>query len=390
MEETDRLFQCQYCRVKSYLQAKQFRYVLPSNAPEDKALFYIPYWRFKGMRFSCLANKMEHQLVDVSHKAIDDEQFPRSLGLRSQTQKLRFASPAIEGQFLTPTLSFSKMIDITDKRFNASLPRPIVHQANIGDSLSIIYSPFYFDGRFVDAILNQPITKKLAKDIDTSGYAGNRLDWNIRFLPTLCPHCGWDLEGQRDSLVLSCGNCKAVYRPDKNGFSRLTAVHLAAEGEHLYYLPFWRIKADISGIVLASYADLVREANLPKAVQPGMPDPAFYFWALAFKVRPQFFIKLSQAMTVAQPTGTFLKGIPGNNLHPVNLPLKEGLESLKLTLSGIIKPRRKVLSLLQNIKIKPLSFVLVYIPFIEKHHDLVQPGINMAINKNMLAHARNL
>ncbi|MDX2447191.1 MAG: hypothetical protein QNK29_08360 [Desulfobacterales bacterium] len=390
MEETDRLFQCQYCRVKSFLQAKQFRYVLPSNAPENKELFYVPYWRFKGMRFSCLADKMEHQLVDVSHKAIDEGLLPISVGLRSQTQKLCFASPEINGRFIPPTLSFSKMIDIIDKRFNNSLSRPIVHQANIGDSLSIIYAPFYFDGRVIDAVLNKPITKKLAVDFDTSVYAGKRLDWNIRFLPTLCPHCGWDLEGKRDSLVLGCRNCKAVYKPGQNGFSKLTAVHLAGEEGPLRYLPFWRIKADISGMSLASYTDLVREANLPRAVQPGMPDPAFHFWALAFKVRPQFFTKLSQTMTVAQPTGKFLKGIPDSNLHPVNLPLKEALESLKLTLSGIIKPRRKVMSILPDIQITPISFILVYLPFVEKHHDLVQPKMGLAVNKNMLAHARNL
>jgi len=364
--------------------------VLPNNAPGDKELLFVPYWRFKGMRFSCLAGKMEHQLVDVSHKAIDDKQFPISVGLRSQTQKLRFASPDIKGRFLTPTLPFSKMMDIIDKRFNASLNRPIVHQANIGDSLSIIYAPFYFDGCLMDAILNQPVTKKLPDDFDTSVYAGNRLNWNIRFLPTLCPHCGWDLEGKRDSLVLNCENCASVYKPVKNGFSKLSTVHLAEKGKHLRYMPFWRIKADVSGISLTSYADLVREANLPKTVQPGMPNPAFHFWALAFKVRPRFFLKLSQAMTVAQPAGKFLQGIPSGNLHPVNLPLKEGLESLKLTLSSIIKPRRKVVSILPDIKITPRSFVLVYLPFIEKHHDLVQAGMNVAINKNMLSHAKNL
>jgi hypothetical protein len=342
------------------------------------------------MRFSCLADRMEHQLVDVSQKAIHEEQFPRSVGLRSQTQKLRFASPNMQGRFLTPTLPFSEMIDIIDKRFNASLSKPIIHQANIGDSLSIIYSPFYFDRRLMDAVLNQPITKKPADDFDVSVYNGNHLDWNIRFLPTLCPYCGWDLEGKRDSLVLGCRNCKSVYKPGKNGFSKLNTAHLAGEGEHLRYLPFWRIKVDISGISLASYADLVREANLSKTVQPGMPDPAFHFWALAFKVRPQFFIKLSQTMTVAQPAGKFLQGIPGGNLQPVNLPLKEGLESLKLTLSGIIKPRHKVVSILPDIQITPRSFVLVYLPFIENHHDLVQAGMNVAINKNMLAHARNL
>ncbi|MBW2514450.1 MAG: hypothetical protein JRE21_07755, partial [Deltaproteobacteria bacterium] len=133
------MFQCRYCRVNSYLQAKQFRYVLPSKAPEGVELLYVPYWRFKGMRFSCLASKMEHQLMDVSQRAIDGVQFPLSVGLRSQTQKLCFASPDIRGRFLTPTLPFSEMIDMVNKRFNTSLSSSIVHQATIGDSTSIIY-----------------------------------------------------------------------------------------------------------------------------------------------------------------------------------------------------------------------------------------------------------
>src|SRR3989339_2060059 len=33
----------------------------------------------------------------------------------------------------------------------------------------------------------------------------------FRFVPTLCPHCGWDMEGQKDSLVLICRNCDSAW-----------------------------------------------------------------------------------------------------------------------------------------------------------------------------------
>ena len=121
-----------------------------------------------------------------------------------------------------------------------------------------------------------------------------------------------------------------------------------------------------------------------------MTRNTFYFWTLAFKVRPQFFIKLSQIMTLVQPPGDFKPGVPHGHLHPVNLPLSEGLQSLKLSLSGIIKPRRQAMNRLPDIQIKPRSFILVYLPFSEKHHEFVQPKIGVALNKNMLAHARNL
>ena len=85
MEETDRLFTCEFCRVKSYLVAEDvFRYLLPSQAPESKNLLYFPYWRFKGMLFSCAGSGIAHKFVDVSHQAVLSHLFPNSLGLRSQ------------------------------------------------------------------------------------------------------------------------------------------------------------------------------------------------------------------------------------------------------------------------------------------------------------------
>lgn len=339
------------------------------------------------MRFSCLENALDHRLIDVSHRALDDDQFPISIGLRSQTQKLSFALPEVPGRFIKPQVPFSTMIKIVEKRFDATLPKPVIHQANIGETLSVIYAPYYLDNHIMDAILNKPVS---TKSCDLPAVDGDGLDWHVRFLPTLCPHCGWDMKGQRDSLVLNCENCTSVFKPAQNGFTKLNAVHLPGDEQNLNYMPFWRIKADVTGISLSTYADLVRVANLPKSIQPEMTRKTFYFWTLAFKVRPRFFIKLSQIMTLVQPTGDFKPGVPHGNLHPVNLPLSEGLQSLKLSLSDIIKPRRLAMSRLPDIQIKPRSFILVYLPFSEKHHEFVQPKIGVALNKNMLAHARNL
>ena len=77
LEETDRLFTCQYCRVKSYLYHKDyFQYVLPHNAPKSKNLFFIPYWRFKGMLFSYIEEDIVHKFVDVSLQAFESTLFP--------------------------------------------------------------------------------------------------------------------------------------------------------------------------------------------------------------------------------------------------------------------------------------------------------------------------
>ena len=254
----------------------------------------------------------------------------------------------------------------------------MIYQTYIGDTVSMIYAPFYVDKYVYDGVLNEPITSQLPDDFDIHSFPEACQNGSLHFLATLCPYCGWDLKGQRDSLVLHCENCASEYQPGDNGFTKLNAVHQAGPGEPQRYMPFWRIKADIDGISLNTYADLVREANLPKAVLPGFSDRVFYFWSPAFKIRPQFFMRLTQTTTVSQPPGPFQPGIPKGTLHQVNLPLKEGIESLKLTLAGTIKPRHKI------------EHILVYLPFAEKHHDLVQPELGIAINKNMLAHAKNL
>jgi len=391
LEETDRLFTCEFCRVNSFLQERgHFRYLLPSKSPENKELVYVPYWRFKGMLFTCLEKEIHNRFVDVSQRAVDGDLFPLSVGLRSQALKLKFVTPKSQGTFLKPTLPLEEVLDIIDRRFRGQLPGPIVHRAHIGDNVSILYSPFYIDKKLYDAVLDKPVSPELPEDFTLSEFPEWRQRKGLNFLATLCPHCGWDLGGQRDSLILNCKNCDSVWRPLDKGFSKLNAAHMPEKGDDIIYLPFWRIKGDISGVNLNSYADLVRLANLPKAIQDKMEKTRFHFWSLAFKVRPQNLLQLSRTVNLAQPGENLAPGVPKARLHPVTLPLKEGVESLKLTLVDLIRPKSKVTELAPNIQIDPKSFLLVYLPFHQKHHDLVQPRFNLSINRNMLAHARNI
>jgi hypothetical protein len=45
---------------------------------------------------------------------------------------------------------------------------------------------------------------------------------------------------------------------------------------------------------------------------------------------------------------------------------------------------------LAGIQIKPSRYLLVYLPFEIRHHDLVQTTFNIAVNRNQLALAGNL
>jgi hypothetical protein len=189
---------------------------------------------------------------------------------------------------------------------------------------------------------------------------------------------------------LACRNCDSLWATRSDGFRRLPFGHLAADHAAARYLPFWRIEADIGGIELRSYADLIRTANLPKVVQPPMENESFRFWALAFKLRPQAFLNLGTRVTLTQPGGTPIDGLPQGALHPVTLSPAEALEALKVTLADFVKPRRVMLPRLPGITISPKRLRLVYIPFEESQHDFIHPGLGLAVNKAMLETAGNL
>ena len=63
----------------------------------------------------------------------------------------------------------------------------------------------------------------------------------------------------------------------------------------------------------------------------------------------------------------------------------EALESLKITLAGLIKPRQRMLPRLAEIRIRPTGCRLVYVPFEERHHEYVHSELPLTINRNQLA-----
>ena len=391
LEETDRLFACPFCRVKSFLTENGcFRYVLPYPDSARNPAVYFPYWRFKGTLFSSNLAETVYRFIDISHQGTESEIFPVSLGFRTQALKLKFALPETTGIFIKSELSPGDIVRIAEKRFSDKGAGGPVIKSFIGETTSIIYSPFYVKKKLWDAVLNKPVSAALPEDFDLNIFEAGKPDWTIDFIPAICPACGWDLAGERDSLVLLCKNCDSAWQPDGRKFGKINLGCIPESGEDFLYLPFWRIRAGISGIALDSYADLAKIANLPKVVQDGWKDISFKFWIPAFKVRAQHFIRLATHMTLAQPDNEIKGGVPGGTLHPVTLPVSEAIESIKTVMAGFIKPKKDYFPLLPDVRITPENFTLVYVPFEEGHHDLIQAEYQMALNKALLATAGNL
>ncbi len=373
------------------MQKDFFRYMLPNKAPKNRDLVYFPYWRFKGMLFTCDKAGVHQRFSDVSLQAVPSRLFPESLGLRAQAMKLRFVSPETEGLFIKPIRSIDEVVEHFEKRFGLARRGPVYHHAHIGEAISLIYAPFYVDSFVNDAVLNRRISSRLPSDFSIEDFPSTPPIWPGRFLPTLCPGCGWDLTGGRDSQALACKNCNSMWFPVKDQLKQLGFSRMAGNGDDdQVHLPFWRITADVSGAQLHSYADLIRVANLPKVPVKEMEDVRFRFWVPAFKIRPRAFLRISRVLTIVQPDGALEKKFPGAKTHPITLPVKEAVESLKINLGGLIKGKRELFSRLSDIDIRPKTALLVYIPFHEEHHDLTHHDYSLAVNKNALSLSSNL
>jgi DNA-directed RNA polymerase subunit RPC12/RpoP len=390
LEETDRLFACPYCRVKSFLLTRDyFRHVLPAKIPSAKELYYLPYWRFKGILLFTTPAGNDHKFVDVSQCAADIPGIPTTLGLRPQVMKLRFAAPDMEGHFIPPSTSLAETFKRFHRRFSQGLPKPILCSAHISTSMGMLYSPFYAREKLYDAVLDRPIAAPV-EEFAHDACKGAKPDWKAHFMAALCPDCGWDLEGERDALVLHCRNCQSAWYPSRERLTRVESFCLKDADECGFYLPFWQITCEVEEVALKNYADLLAVANLPRVPEKSFEEREFRFWTPAFKVRAQAYLRLADSLTLIQAQPMLDLSLPPGRHHPVTLPVEEACESLKIVLAGFLKPRRMVAEMLTRIAIHPTQFRLAYLPFHEDQHDYLQPQTQLALNKNLLSLSRNL
>lgn len=390
LEETDRVVACPFCRVRSVLTARDgFRYALPARRPAGRELFYVPYWRFKGFMLFARPEETEHTFIDMTRLGVGLGTLPHTLGVRAQAMKLKFATPETEGRFILPMGSFDAALEEFQSRLSRSRPAEALAAAHLGEAMGLVFAPVYAEEKLTDGVLDAAMGK-VPEGWEAVAAGAGRLEAGVGFLPALCPACGWDLAGERDAQVLVCGNCSSAWAPAGGKLERVACECLKTAGAEDYYLPFWLTTCDIAGIDLATYADLVRVANLPKVLQPGFESRRFLFWTPAFKLRAGAFLRLSENLTLSQPQEVLAAGLPPGRHHPANLAAAESAGSLRVVLAGIMKPRKEMAQLLPRLALRIAGQRLAYLPFQGDRHDFVQPHTRVAINRNLLALSRSL
>lgn len=387
LSESDRFLLCSYCRTKLYLVTDDhFRYCIPVENSTYRDMIYVPYWRMKGLSFSVLANDITRRFFDTNMCAMGTSGIPSSLGLRPQVLKLKFASPYVEGCFLDPDLDARTVMERLHLKIASCF-----HQAFIGEMTSIIYAPMYLEHNVLyDAILKKPVCCLEDEAMDGYGSKGHSQGWRIRFISTICPRCGWDLQGEKNALALMCMNCDSIWTCQKERFEEVPYSVVADEEPAPYYLPFWRMKPRIEGISLASYADLIRAANLPKVVTDAHENTPLYFWSPAFKINPSLFLRWSRQMTVAQLSSESADPLPRSILCPVTLSSSEAGKSIIVTIANLVRDKRGIYPALVEIRISLEETSLEYHPFTIDRNDIIHTKLRVSIDRNALAFGTQL
>ncbi len=397
LSETENIIECPFCRVRSILSCQPFPcyYFEPRQEKlSDMLIIYVPYWRFKGLEFVLNSEQVSYRVIDASWRAIDTHGIPSSLGLRSQTQKLKFIQPETKGIFFPHSISKKEILRRMDKEYpgysgNKQQKRKKAY-VHIGEIISLIYLPFYkaeyelFDGltgKKVD-ILPEQVEQFLSQ--------GKLPQYNFSFMPGLCPNCGWELTGETDSLVLICKGCLRAFRISHTGLKQIEVQCVPSDSDIDIFIPFWKLSINFTRMSCSKYSDIIKLANLPKAVLEEHKVKDFYFFIPAFKVNPKLFLRLGKQASLLQPNSIPLDGLPEIDFYPADLSIKEGLEAVPPVLLDICKRKKDIWGMLVKEKIKLERYSLVYLPFKGSGLEYVQHEFGFSLPKNSLKFGRKL
>jgi len=346
LEDTDRLFQCPYCRIRLVLRSTpQWTYVLPAAEPyRIRPLVYVPYWRFRGLVFALDAADVTDRILDTSAPAVTASGLPPSLGLRPQAMALSFYDPNEPGTFLEPTVPLASFLRSLGSGLRGRLKGPaakIFYQAFVGESVSVVYTPFFEqEGQICDAVTGRavgPWPNGIAP-----GAPASRPKSRLLFVPTLCPQCGGDLDGERDAVVLRCRTCGRFWETGGSSFHGVEALFCPGSSGASVWIPFWELDAACHGFSLETFGDFVGLTRIPRHLSPQTAAHPFRFYVPAFKVAPRFFLRLARAATIGQTDTDASEALPDGPLYPVTLPSVEAFQACPILL-GAASPAKEEL-----------------------------------------------
>ncbi len=398
MKEGDRLCSCGFCDMQSYIVANELlRFVLPDKIPDhidNRDIVYFPYMRFKGAVFTCRGNTIIAKMLDTTFQCIDERIAAPSLGLRPQAMPVSFVDQRLAGRFLRRRESEPKLFQraaLMSEAFSNPGGDPPYHRAFIGETVSCVYLPLYIEnGMVYDGTVNKRLGAAGSWLTQEINWLRFREEWQPAFLATHCPQCGAAMQGESDALVMHCYNCESCCGEKNGKFVPVPYRIVSSAKKDTVYLPFWRIALEARGLNMRSLADLLTVTNQPVVVNSRHKEKNLELWVPAMKLRPKIFLSLAKNATLSQlkfPEGEKKMARP---LSPVTLPLTEALQALKCVVAEITVHRKEVLPKLPILNFVVKQTSLMFLPFEDTGHDLVQYHSALSVPASVVKAGRNL
>ncbi len=396
LSATDRLLTCPYCGVKNYLQSNgPFRYALPNkmDADDQDQLLHAPYLRFKGSLFFVTEKGISYSILNATRAGFPMPGISSTLGVRPQAMNLARLTKKSKGRFLRLGVKAPVLLEKAVKRHvRINKDEEIFHRAYVGESLSYIYLPLWRgDEMLMDGVVNQPLVSldKVASFPLTGSPYNPR--WQVKFLATLCPRCGWNLDGEGDCLILTCSNCDTAWQVGKSKLERVACRIVPGGVNTALYLAFWKISVHLPSMKIWSFADYVQLTNQPFVARKEWHDRVMSFWVPAFKLRPRIFLRTGSQTTVSQwrlDRDEEFHVLP--NLYPVTLPLSGARQALKALLAVSSMNQKRIYPQLAGATTENMTSTLVFLPFMDNKYEWVQPETGAVIAKSVLKLGRTL
>jgi len=392
-----------------------------------KKLFFLPYWRLKGMVFKWVFGKdpQSNAIKELQTKHLD-QTFPaykgidvglRSFGIRPGALKLCFfdrSRMSEMGAIMKVALPFKEAADRVTSLMQAGIDETNfqVHLESthlVGERYSIIYFPFWMikvslgqKSRILilDAVANT-VTRTLTEDqwqtmVNKAEKGPAPVSFKqVSFIPFKCPNCGWDLPLHQFDFIHLCTTCQRAWM-ERGGQFRAVAFEVASSpngaGQPLVYLPFWVFPVEIrsNGQVLKAVADLhAFSLMFPTRVPKDTDQNPLRFFIPAMEIRNIATAnKVATSVTNAQPTTDYMpkESLGECKLSGAFLPPKAAKEmALVLLCSLTPENNRKRQEFVENADISMGKMHLLWWPFYEQRLFLRDALCGCGIQKGTVA-----
>lgn len=250
-------------------------------------------------------------------------------------------------------------------------------QEFIGETSSIVYFPFFKkNGQLMDGVINKPVLYKSDSVRTLDSLPQKAPVYSFKHQSLICPHCGWDLHGYRDSVFFLCKNCEQGWMIFKNDLQACKYQFLKDMQEAIY-LPFWKIKTESSGIGVQDYEH--QKQRLFRFNEPSKEEIVFY--VPAFRILTEIYLRLCRAFNSIHSDKTETEAYQTQRYFPATLPLSDAVESIFIILSHMSDSKKLILENRDKIKIDARQAILEYHPFRQMGMELQHPQMGFSFYK---------